>query len=337
MNPFSWFKKHQPTVAISFDEDNARFVALEKTDQGIQVVNHGTLPRAELAATLLQHEYTTINVVIPDHEAMMFHTHVSKEKPKHMDAVIADHIKTYCQANGLLAYAEYICEYEVILETEYGYDIHVTLVPKLYVARLRDLFKKSGIAIRFIETAHHAVARSCMHIPAGTGYVAVSFGKTKTHVAHIHADHLISQEIIPVGIETLVTTIMKGLHISADEASAILKKYGVLKTHPDNRILSNLMQALAPVVYSIDQQLVEHGKREYKIFGHRCITETMVVYGEGVEVKGLISLLGAETRLTAQALNVWSGHEQDRAPILTIPASALPAYAEAISLGLLSM
>ena len=354
MSIFSFLKAAPVSTAFSCDTNALRFVSLQKTREGIQVVAYGTEKLGghiiddtdkivddaqfvkRLKSVALRHNITTANVVIPDGQAIMFHTHVAKLAPeKSMGDVIMDHIKTHCQANNLLALAEYICEYDVILETGYGYDIHVTLVPRLYVAHLVRLFKQAGIVVPHIETAHHAVARSCIHLSTGQGYVSVSVGADATSVALIHGNHLVSREVVAVGVETVLSVIKKRLAIEQREALNIINRHGVLRTHPDNRLLSDIMMTLSPIAQSVDRLLVQHGQIPYKIFGQRFHTEALIVYGQGADIKGLVGLLGEQTGLSARALDVWAGHEADRAPILTLPATETPMYAEALSLALL--
>ena len=277
-------------------------------------------------------------VVIPDRQAVMFHTHVTKapdQAERAMDDIIVDHIKTYCQANNLLQLAEYICEYDVILETPAGYDIHVTLVPKLYVSHLTRLFKQANITVKHIETAHHAVARSCFSLPNGSGYVAVSFGERKTSVSLIHGEHLVSHDVLPVGVENLYRIIERFLNVERKDSLRIIQRHGILQTHPDNGLLSELYLELSPIFRSVDRQLIDLGQLPYKTFGQRFATRELVAYGEGVWVKGLIGFLGERTGLTVHELDVWAGHHDDRAPILNLPASETLTYAEALSLALL--
>ncbi len=275
------------------------------------------------------------NIVIPDHRAIMFHTHVAKNPPVEMGDVIIDHIKTYCQSRELLLLAEYICEYDVILETEFGYDVHVTLVPKLYASHLARLFKQAGISVLHIETAHHAVAKACLDIPVGQGVVLVSFGTQQTTVAVLHADHLVSQERISVGTENLYRVIERFLDVDRNYAQKIIDRHGILQTHPDNGLLGELYLELAPIYRSIDAQLISIGKLPYKSYGQRFITDTLVVYGEGVWIRGLAPFLGEKSRLEVRDLDVWAGRTSDRARVMNLPATETLVYAEALSLALL--
>ena len=352
MSFFSAFKKQKPSNAFSFDNGMIRFVSLERSESGIQVVAYGSeslgtsassdgrvVDDAQFVKTIrtiaTNHKLLESNVVIPDHEALCFHTHVSKEPEREMNEVIIDHIKAYCVAHDLLVFAEYICEYDIILITEFGYDIHVTLVPKAYVTHLSRLFKQAGIMLHHIETAHHAVSRACLRIPNGVGYVAVSFGKEKTSVSLVHGEHLVSHEIVPIGVESIYQTIEKTLGVGRVEAERIMHRHGLLKTHPDNGLLGELYLALAPIYRSVDRQLIELGQIPYKQYGQRFQVNDLLVYGEGVLIKGLTAYLGERTNLRAQNLDVWAGHREDRASILNMPAAEAFTYAEALSLGLL--
>lgn len=345
------FEKQKPSVAFSLDEGSIKWVAVERTNAGIQVTEYGfeflgpdiltnddvivhdAMFVKRLRGIIGRTKFEVANMVIPDHQALCFHTHITKESTKQMGDVIMDHIKAYCQTYDLLGIVEYVCEYDVINETQFGYDVHVTLVPKSYSNHLVRLFKQAGVEIKYIETAHHAVAKSCMNIPTGSGYVSVAFGNTRTHVSVIHGEHLVSHDIVPVGTSDLTRTIEKFLRISKSEAEKIIARHGVLQTHPDNGLLSELFLTLAPVYRSIDNQLVTLGEKSYKTFGDRFKIDTMVVYGNGVGIKGLVGFLGEQTNLRVAELDVWAG-SPDRAPILNLPVSETLIYAEPLALAL---
>lgn len=357
MSFFSLFEKPKRSVAFSLDSGMLRYVSVMRTREGIQVMDYGTelfrpdivslesdivddaafVEKLRLVAAKIDFGGVApvANIVIPDSQAIMFHTHIVKEPAREMNDIIVDHLKTYCEAHDLLEFTEYICEYDIILTTDYGYDVHVTLVAKNYAAHLSRLFAQAGISIPHIETAHHAVASACLDIPAGSGLVLVSFGKTQSTVAVLHADHLVSQEVVSVGEETLNAKIAKFLNVDRSYAEKIIERHGVLLTHPDNALLGELHMELAPLYRSIDRQLVILGQIPYKSFGYRFVTDTVLVYGEGLPVKGLVPFIGEKVSLNAKELDVWAGHQQDRAPILDLHAKDVLAYAEPLSLALM--
>lgn len=358
MSIFSFLRKNRPSVAFSLDNGNVRWVSAIRQDDGVQVSQYGSVflgpriigPTDEIVddAAFVAAVRKIVpgisfggepeaSIVIPDHRAIMFHTHVAKNPPAEMGDVIVDHIKAYCESHELLLLAEYVCEYDVILETDFGYDIHVTLVPKLYAAHLARLFKQAGISIRHVETAHHAVAKACLDIPSGHGAALVSFGSSQTTVAILHADHLVSQEVVPVGTENLYHVIERFLGVDRAYAARIVERHGILATHPDNGLLGELRLELAPVYRSIDAQLVAIGRMPYKTYGQRFSADTLVVYGEGVRIRGLAPFLGERSRLDVRELDVWAGRESSRARVMNLPASETLTYAEPLSLALLGL
>lgn len=359
MNILSLFTKKKLSVAFSFDNGYVRFVALEKEHDKIQVIDFGSeffgpdilndqesiiddalfVRKIRMIIESMKEKWgiDTVNIVVPDRQAIMFHTHVAKMQEKEMLDVINDHIATYCESQQLLGLKEYICEYDIIRETDFGYDIHVTLVPKLYIAHLNRLFRQAGVGVCHIETAHHAVVRSCLEIPTGTGTVFVSFGETKTSISLLHGEHLISEETVAVGTEHLHKTVERFLRVSRSDAEKIIERHGILMTHPDNGLLGELYLELAPIYRSIDRQMINIGKMPYKTFGHRFTTKTLIVYGVGTWIKGLVSFLGEKTKLKTSLLDVWAGQDKDRAPIINIPAQETLTYAEPLSLALLNL
>jgi hypothetical protein len=212
---FSWFEKEKPAVAFSLDNGFLRWVVVvrEKTNNELRVqvseygseflgpdivdgndkiINDALFVRKLKTLAGLDNpknkkpKWEQVSIVIPDNEAVMFHTHVAMEADREMGDIIMDHIKTYCEAHQLLKLADYICEYDIILKTDFGYDIHVTLVPKLHIEHIARLFKQAGMVVQHIETAHHAVAKSCLNIHHGMGHVMIAFGNRSTTIALVH-------------------------------------------------------------------------------------------------------------------------------------------------------
>lgn len=356
MNFFSLFEKPKNSVAFAFENGTIRYVSLARKKEGISVVSYGSeLLDSDIFSSkgVIVNEKKFIDrlykireridfgdkkknavMVIPDRLAIMFHTHIVKESEKQMNDVIVDHIKTYCGANLELTFNDYICEYDIILETSFGYDVHVTLVPKLIVNHFTRIFKQVGIVITHIETAHHAVARACLDIPTGNGVVLVSIGKNQSTVAVLHKDHCVSQRVVEVGEETIVSTIQNYLHTDRAYANKIISRHGMLQTHPDVGLLGELYLALDPISRSIDDQLIAIGQIPYKTFGERFITENIFIYGSGTHIQGLIQLIGEKTGLIARELDIWAGYRHDRAPLLDMHAKDVLTYAEPLALAL---
>ena len=346
---FSLFhKKPKQSNAFSFGEECVRFISLERTDQGVSVNHHTTLQMqgiVDIDGIILDdakfverirefsktYKVTTATIVVPDCVAIFFHTHVAKMPPKEMDDVITDHLKTYCESHDLLALGEYVCEYDIINETSSGYDIHVTLAPKSIVLHIARLFKQAGVDAPNAETAHHAVSKTCLALPNGLGYVAISVGNKKTTVSLIHGEHLVSHDIVDVGIESIAHAIIHRLHISHDEAMRIIARHGVMLSHPDKTVLSDIHQVLAPIIRSVDKQIILNLEKQYKLFGERFAIQKVVVYGVGLSVKGMVDYLGQGTRFPAVALDVWADSGTKHVSIMKLPASDVPVYAEALS------
>ena len=346
-------KKPKPSTAFSIDERNLRYVTVVRQENGIQVNQYGSelLPDtiideydmiindagfvARLRSVAQSISCTEANVIIPDAVAHCFHTHVAKIPGNSQEQVILDHLKTYCESHDMLDYQEYISEYEIILETDFGYDLHATLVPKKYVDHLQRLFRQAGISVTHIETAHHAVAKSCVPIPVGHGFVAISFGRKTTSISLFNGTTIVSHDVVSVGVEDLYQAIQDKLQVTREYAEKIITRHGVLRTHPDMDMLGELYLSLSPVVESIDRMLVAIGTEPYKIFGHRFETGDVVVFGHGALVKGLVGYLGERTNLRPHELDVWVGRKNDRAPIMNLPAVETFIYAEPLSLALL--
>jgi Tfp pilus assembly PilM family ATPase len=354
---FSLFEKSRRSAAFSFDNGFVRYVLVEKTGKGIQVVDYGSdffgfdiLNKEDVISDdaafvnrlrlLLQKiDFRTalpeVNIVIPDGQAIMFHTHVTKEPAREMADIIIDHIKTYCTTHELLEFPEYICEYDIFHETSFGYDVHVTLVPKKYTQHLARLFKQAGITVQHVETAHHSVTTECITTGLGTGTVLVSFGRYHTTVALLHHNHLVSQERLLLGEENVRQVIKRFLNVSDDYVQKIIEKHGIMQTHPDNGLLGEIYLELAPLYRSIQRQIIQVGELPYKTIAQRFTTRDIVLYGEGVSLKGLAGFLAEKTHLHVDILDVWAKRHHERAPIIEMPLDQTYHYAEPLSLALM--
>lgn len=354
---FSLFEKSRRSTAFSFDNGFVRYVLVERTKKGIQVVDYGSeffgldiiSPEEEiiddaafvnrLRILLQKIDFRTaipeVNVIIPDGQALMFHTHVTKEPAREMNDIIIDHIKTYCTTHHLLEFPEYICEYDIFHETPFGYDVHVTLVPKKYTQHLSRLFKQAGITIKHVETAHHSVTTSCITTGLGTGTVLLSFGRFTSTVALLHHNHLVSQEKVMVGEENIRQVIKRFLNVSDEYVQKIIEKHGIMQTHPDNGLLGEIYLELAPLYRSIQRQMIQVGEIPYKTLAQRFTTKDLVLYGECVHLKGLAGFLADKTHLHVDILDVWSKRAHERSSIIEMPLDQTYLYAEPLSLALM--
>ncbi|MDB4984440.1 MAG: hypothetical protein JWM20_619 [Patescibacteria group bacterium] len=344
-------KKQKTSDAFAFGEECVRFISLQESDQGIRVAHHETVRLSGIVDTggaILEdaqfvekmREFAKVrkienaNCVVPDAAAIFFHTHVARVPAKQLNDVVTDHLKTYCEAHDLLGFDDYVCEYDVIREGESGYDLHVTLVAKSVVVHIARLFKQAGVTIKHVETANHAVAKACTGVPTGQGYIAVSVGENKTSISVVHGYHPVSNDVISVGNNSIINAVEERLRISHVDASKIVEKHGVMGSHPDTTVLSDIHRALAPIVESIDRQILAVKQKEYKLFGERFSIDKIVVYGIGLSTRGLADYLGTAARLPVVALDVWAASGAKHIPIMSLPASDVPQYAEALSLAL---
>ena len=353
MNPFK--NKRDMVVGIQLTDDLVRFVGLRNTDEGIQVYLYGEeyLSAGAIVDGLIQNAATVgfalatmkkkydldkVHIALPEEQSFIFHTTVNKsEESDELQSMIEDHILSYLKLHAKLPSHDLVCEYDVINEEDEMYELAVWVTPRSVVDAYLEVIESAGLEPETFEVGSRVVTEA-VHSPVdGESTIIVDFGTNKTHVSVESGGTTIHSTTINVGEGSIIPVIKSYLDISDHEAQRIKKKYGVLRSHREPALLSEIVHELSPIIDYIDRYYVDWHTRPYQGSTNKRPITNIKLHGEGSHVPGLRDHFASATRIPTDYLDVWArnGFPKDRAPDVSFEDSL--RYATAMSAALYAM
>lgn len=244
-----------------------------------------------------------VHILLPEERAYVFHTRTVRMFKNGDRTTIEDHLKAFLATHDVLRDGQYSCEYDIVDSTPESLDLHVSVLPHVYVNQYRNTAVRAGLKPLSLEVGMHQVSLHCKEYLRG-GVILVEFGKKRTVVSLSNHGRIIDRAIHQIGYEDLLAVIKRFLGVTDGEAMRILESYGLLQLHPENGLLSELLLSLAPITRSIDLLIRSHLEGPYRPAALRFRAEHIVIYGSGAWVKGLEMFFQIRCRLPASFLRI---------------------------------
>lgn len=167
----------------------------------------------------------------------------------------------------------------------------------------KDIDTLSHIKLTPREIYH--VARGYTHhnkdiLPGA--YFVVSFGQTHSWVAWINNDEILYQVDIPIGKINLIEAITKIVNVSQEEAEKILVKYGVTRSHPDKKVITELYTVLEPMIRIINDWIKEYSQYRYIPENFAKTPNMIYVTGMAGNIVGIEQYFVLQTGISAENL-----------------------------------
>lgn len=353
LNPFR--KKTDMIVGMQLTDNLIRFVGLAHTKQGVHVylygeeylsqdaivqgkiVNPATVGYA-LATIKKKYDLDTVHVVLPEEQSFIFHTHVTKtDESDELQHMIEDHIITYLKLHSKLSTKDLVCEYDVIGEENDSYELAVWVTPRSIVEAYVEVFESAGLDPETLEIGSRVVTEAIHDEYNEESSVIVDFGSNKTHITVESGGVPVHSTTLELGESDFDSVIQAYLDISDYESGRIKKRYGLLRSHKEPALLSELLHSVSPLTNYIDRLYVDwHTRPDHSKVNSRPITR-IVLHGEGSHIAGLRDHVSSSTRIPADYINVWNKVHlpEDRVPDISFDDSL--RYATAVSCALHAM
>lgn len=350
LNPFQ--KKQDMVVSMQITDELVRFVGLKNSEQGVfvylfgeqyfsrQVVEGGRIINPEsmkhtLSAVGKTYNLDKVHVVLPEEQSFVFHTVVTKsDDSDELQAIIEDHIVSYLKLHTKMPVKDLVCEYDITGQENDAYEVSVWVTPRAIVDTYVRVFEDAGLDPVTLECGSQVVTSACMDKDGSETCILVDFGKTKTNVAVTTEGTVVHSATIPVGEHVLTPKIQEFLNISETDAEKIKQKYGLLRSHKEPVLLSELVHEIAPVRDYLDRLYIDWFTKPYKSKKERNPITRVVLHGEGSHIAGLRDHMSQSTSLPTEYLDVWKQVRlpEDRAPEVSFEDSL--RYATALSCAL---
>lgn len=350
INPFS--QKTDMVVSMQITDELVRFVGLKKTKEGVfvylfgeqyfstGVVQDGKIINPESMAHTLKAVRTTyklnkVHVVLPEEQSFVFDTVVNRgEETGEIQAIIEDHIISYLKLHTKLPVKDLVCEYDITGQDNDAYEVSVWVTPRTIIDTYQEVFETAGLNPVTLESGSQSVNNACLESAGQETCLLVDFGSTKTHVAIATEGTIIHSATLPVGEHALTPKIKEFLNISTSEAEKIKNKYGLLRSHKEPALLSELLHEISPVRDYLDRVYIDSLTKPYRTRKERNPITRVILHGEGTNISGLSDHMSQATSLPTEYLDVWKKVKlpKDRAPEVSFEDSL--RYATALSCAL---
>lgn len=352
-----WLKKLNPFISrkrssgIQVTDELVRFVAFDVKDDEIsthafgeeflspgtvtdgKITNHTNLIHV-LSSLKKKYQLDDVTVVLPEEQSFIFHTVVPYAEGGETPRVIQDHILAYLKLHSKLSARDLVCEYDILGVHNQNYEVQVTVTPKSVVESYRRVFEEAGLHVALIETGSHMVSKACLSSSEGSSCLLVDFGAKQTHVSVVSEGGVMESSTLPVGHDHITSVIERFLNVNTHDAQRIKNQYGMLRTHKDHNLLSEIIYELAPIRDFLDRQFIKWNTRDYKTAKQQAPIQKIVLHGEGAHFQGFAEHLALSTKIPVEHANVWEAHPEFLERVPHIPYEETHRYATAISAAL---
>lgn len=350
LSPFR--KKQDMVVSMQITDELVRFVGLKNSAEGVfvylfgeqyfskGVMQDGKIINPEsMTHTLeaVQKTYTLnkVHVVLPEEQSFVFNTTVtSSEDSDELQAIIEDHIVSYLKLHTKLPVKDLVCEYDITGQENEAYEVSVWVTPRAIVDAYVEVFESAGLDPVTLECGSHVVTNACLGKEEDETCMLVDFGNTKTNVAVTNKGNVVHSATIPVGEHVLTPKIQEFLDIPHSEAEKIKQKYGLLRSHKEPALLTELVHEISPVRDYLDRLYIDWLTTPHAAKKDKTPITRVVLHGEGSHVVGLRDHMSQATSIPTEYLDVWKQVRlpEDRAPEVSFEDSL--RYATALSCAL---
>jgi|GEM_PF-1546283 len=350
LNPFR--QKQGMVISMQITDELVRFVGLKDSKDGVfvylfgeqyfskGVVKEGKIINIEsmkhtLSSIQKTYKLDKVHVVLPEEQSFVFNTVVTKsEDSDELQSIIEDHIVSYLKLHTKLPVKDLVCEYDITGQENEAYEVSVWVTPRVIVDTYVKVFEDAGLDPVTLECGSQVVTSACMDKNGSETCMLVDFGNTKTNIAVTTEGIVVHSATIPIGEHVLAPKIQEFLNVSPREADQIKRKYGLLRSHKEPALLSELIHEIAPVRDYLDRLYIDWLMKPYKTKKERNPITRVVLHGEGSHIAGLRDHMSQATSIPTEYLDVWKHVKlpEDRAPEVSFEDSL--RYATAISCAL---
>lgn len=256
-----------PAVGLDISDASMRFVELIEKRNSFIIGRFGerAIPRgiiesgevkkpADLRAIFIDikkaYNLEFVSVSLPEEKAYLFDLRLPVMK---LDGVRGA-IELALEEHVPIKADEALFDYDIVKEDENNINVSVSVVPRALVDGYLEAFEGSGIIPIAFEVETHSVARSVIPEEDKGTFMAVDLGKTRTGISVISEGVVQFTSTVPVGGETLTSSISKNLKISYDEAEKIKREKGLSGNNADE----DLALALMSTVSALREEISKH-------------------------------------------------------------------------------
>ena len=337
------------SVGLDISNQSIRFVELIRGKDGLilgaygeerlpeGVVDRGRVLDAEkLAASLRSVQMKTktpyFHGSVLEEQAYLFKLSLPKLAPKELRSAIELSLEDHIPVDP----AESVFDYELIDETDQGYEVQVSVLPQDVVSSYLDVFAKASLSPLSLELESQAIARAV--VPAGDEgtHMIIDFGEKGTGLSIARNGVALFASTLDFGGRDLTAMVQKELGVTFEEAERLKRAHGLHKEEEQKELFNVLLSQLAILRDEINRHYIywhthkdESGKDRPKIDG-------IILSGGDSNLLGLREYLSSSLKVPVRLGNTWVNVNPLRSYVPEIPFEESLSFATAIGLALKS-
>ncbi len=272
-------KSSKKVMVVSLHDTFIRYIILAKNEYGFYVDKHdsaaledgvikqGEILQAEFLIKVLKKirkdvNLSTVDLVLP-HNYFLFDLHsitLNHKKESKIKKNMRRYLKEHTQDISWLSSHAY--EYDIFGNTEKKSVLFRALPQEIYRS-YEYVFKKAGFSLQSIQS------ELLSFVPFFKDNKRVSqvfVDDAETYVLEYKNGIFISDKRFGFSYNQCIQDIEKNVHIERSKAQEILDKYGVLRTHPDTKVLRRLERSMTPLFDFFRGRKIK--EEEHVIFVH---------------------------------------------------------------------
>ena len=266
----------------------------------------------------------------------MFHTIVPRAvfgggSEKSLQQTIERYLEKLLKDHPEFSDQDMIADYEVIGETQEGYDAHVSVARPDQFKHIPQMLEDAGFTIGHVDISSYAIHRLAKHLNQGFMYGTVAIGTHSTYISTIKNGQIIASSWCKVGSHDLIKTLETKLSISRAEAENIIHKYGILHIHPDKEVLRALFETMKPILECLSQVQTACAPGLYRHAYYHTEFDQWYLYGIGASIPGIAQYLSVKAHATVRPIDIIPTEFIDEQIIVQVPIEVLPVYLPVLS------
>ena len=271
-----------------------------------------------------------VNVSLPEEQAYMAKMSLPPVRKRELRESISLQLEEYIP----LKVEESVFDYEVLAESEKGYELQVSALPRSIAENYLRLFSGTGLTPLVFEIEAQAIARAVVPNSDKRTRMLIDFGGTRTGLAVVSDNVVVFTSTLDIGGRTLDTAIEKTFNVEQKEAERLKKEFGLLKNSEKKDLSLTLMHPVSVLKDEVNRLFVYwHTHREPGVSDKKKI-ENIILCGGDSNLLGFTDYMSANLKVPVSTANVWINVNSFNDYIPELPFEDSLRYATAIGLSL---
>lgn len=192
-------------------------------------------------------------------------------------------------------------DYEIVKETDEGYELFLVAVPREIVDSYIDLAQIMGLETVLIEPTLSSSARLfSADKNSNIASCIIDFGSLSSDIS-LFDQHMLVSGTVQGGGEIFTNIIQDKLKVSPEEAALIKTKYGLGMSKRQKEVIQALEPSLGEIIKEVRRMIRYYEER----YGTDRPIGQIVTTGGGANVPGLSDYLTTELRLAVRHMDPW--------------------------------